>query len=362
MKAVVKTIEPAKGQRVIVISDIHGNLEVFQKLLNKVGFCKDDILILGGDLIEKGPRNLDTMHYMMELSNTYEVYPILGNCETALLSLSKPEENERLRAYLNRRKSTIHEMYHRLGYEIDETTDMAVLKQRLCEHYEEELLWIQKFPHILVAGNYYFAHAALKSENLSENTMQEVIREDAFLEKDHSFSHTVVVGHMPVVLYDEHVYRCNPIFDREKNIISIDGGNVLSVDGQLNALIIEDVWSDQVTYESMDLLPRAIVKETRRPEESQRSINVRWNVGAVEILKQDQEFAYCRHCSTGYELWILKEFLSQVKGTTWAEEGTDYILPVEAGDEVAVVRETSRGYLVKKDGVVGWYDGTLSLL
>lgn len=359
MKAVVKTIEPQKGQRVIVTSDIHGNLEVFQKLLKKVGFCKEDILILGGDLVEKGPRNLDTLQYIIELTKTYEVYTILGNCDTALLSLLKPEENERLKSYLKRRSSTIHEMYRKLGYEIDDSTDMAVLKHRLCEKYQEELMWIQERPHILVAGNYYFAHAGLKSEDLSDNSMQDVIREDEFLKKDHKFLHTVVVGHMPVVLYDEHILQCNPIFERGKNIISIDGGNVLKVDGQLNALIIEDVWSDQVTYESADLLPRAIIKETRRPKEPQSSINIRWSDGEVEVIKQEKEFSYCRHCSTGHELWILNEFLYQSKEATCADEGTDYLLPVEEGDEVSVVRETSRGYLVKKDGIVGWYEGTL---
>lgn len=360
MKAVVKTIEPKKGQRVIVISDIHGNLDVFQKLLKKVGFCKQDLLILGGDLIEKGPRNLDTLQYIIELTKTHEVYTILGNCDSALLSLLKPEENERLKAYLKRRFSTIHEMYQKLGYEIDDTTDMAVLKRRLCENYHEEIMWISQLPHILIAGNYYFVHAGLKSENLSENSMQDVIREDAFLNKDHKFLHTVVVGHMPVVLYDEHTLQCNPIFDRSKNIISMDGGNVLQVDGQLNALIIEDVWSDRVTYESADSLPKAIIKESRRPKEPQNSVNIRWNDGEVEVIKQESDFSYCRHCSTGHELWILNEFLYQSDGVTCAEEGTDYLLPVEEGDEVSVVRETSRGYLVKKAGIVGWYDGTLS--
>lgn len=362
MKAVVRTLKPKHGQRVIAISDIHGNLVVFQKLLEKVGFCKHDILILVGDMLEKGPRNLDTLHYIMELGKSYEVYPVLGNCDTVLLSLLRPEENERLKAYLLTRKSTIHEMYQRLGREIHESTDMVELKQVICEHYQEELRWIQDLPHILVAGNYYFAHAALKSENFNENSMQDVICDDAFFNQEHQFSHTVVVGHMPVVLYDAKVSRCNPIFDRTKNIISIDGGNVIKMDGQLNALLIPDVHSDQVSYDSMDLLSRAVVKEARRPDPDQKSINVRWSDGAVEVLRKETEFSYCRHCSTGYKLWILNESLTQYAGTTWAEEGTDYILPVEVGDILSVVKKTSRGYLVKKDGVVGWYDGTLGLL
>ena len=33
--------------------------------------------------------------------------------------------------------------------------------------------------------------------------------------------------------------------------------------------------------------------------------------------------------------------------------------PQMAGDELALVRETQRGLLVKKDGVTGWYHGRL---
>ena len=40
-------------------------------------------------------------------------------------------------------------------------------------------------------------------------------------------------------------------------------------------------------------------------------------------------------------------------------DSTDYLLPVRAGDRLAIVRRTSRGALAKKDGVTGWYLGKL---
>ena len=359
MRAVVKRLEPRPGQRVIAISDIHGNLEVFQKLLMKIQFSTEDLLIIVGDMLEKGPKSLDTLHYIMELGRTHQVYPILGNCDMVLYSVTQPGENERMKAYLLERRSTIHEMYERLGMQIDESTDIAELKQTLLTHYHKELEWLKSLPHIITAGRYCFAHAGLKSEVLSENTMQDVIHNDAFLNCNHRFSHTIVVGHMPVVLYNSKISSCNPIFDQTKNIISIDGGNVIKIDGQLNALIIDDVNSDIVSYESMDLLPHATILDTRSPAPEQPSINVRWSDGEVIPLETKEEFTYCRHCSTGYELWILNDFLSEWNGKTWADEGTDYILPVKEGDIVSVVKQTSRGYLLKRDGVVGWYDGRL---
>jgi len=362
VKAVVKRLEPEKGQRVIAISDIHGSLKVFEQLLKKIEFSKKDLLILVGDMLEKGPQSLDTLHYIMELTKTHQVYPLLGNCDMVLYSVTQPEENERLKAYLLGKRSTIHEMYERLGKTIDDTTDIVQLKKELSNHYLKELNWLKSLPHIITAGNYIFAHAGLKSEVMSENTMQDVIHNDAFLNCRHQFTNTIVVGHMPVVLYDSKISSCNPIFDRKKNIISIDGGNVIKMDGQLNALIINDVTTDQVSYESMDLLPQAVVLEARNPVPERTSINVRWSDGEVIPLKQKDEFTYCRHCSSGYELWILNEFLTKKDEKTWAEEGTDYVIPVNRGDVVSVVKKTSRGYLIKRDGVVGWYEGQLSEL
>lgn len=362
MRAVVKRIQPKKGQRVIAISDIHGNLEVFQTLLKKINFSEKDILILVGDMLEKGPMNLSTLHYIMELCEKYEVYPIIGNCDMVLLSLKSNEENERLFDYLMTHKSTIHEMYQAVGESFHSTTDIMELKRKLRATFMKEIEWLSHLPHIIIAGNFYFAHAALQSENISENNMQEVINYKAFLNEEHTFSHTVVVGHMPVCLYDDKVSRCNPIFDQKKNIISIDGGNVIKLDGQLNALIIPDVYEKKVLYDSMDLLPKAVILETQEEKIGQRSINVRWSDGEVEILDRKDEFSYCRHCSSGYKLWILNEFLSIHQGKVWADEGTDYILPVKKNEIVSVVRMTSRGYFIKKDGVVGWYQKKLKFL
>ena len=362
MQAVVKSISAKVGQRVIAISDIHGNLEVFRRLLEKIRFGQGDILILVGDMLEKGPECLPTLRFIMELEKEFQVYSILGNCDMVLLTLMRPDENERLHQYLLERKSTIHEMYEELGERIDSSTNMVTLKHRLCQAYEKELDWLSSLPHIIQVGQYIFAHAAIKSENFSENTMQDVINEEAFYWQEHQFNRTVVVGHMPVVLFNDKVSKCNPIFNHEKNILCIDGGNVIKKDGQLNAVIFEDVEQKEMEFVCMDLLPKAIVCTTVNVPKNQDSINVRWSDGEVEILKEQDEFAYCRHKSSNRKLWILKEFISNYQGETWADEGTDYILPVQAGDVVSIVQETSHGYLLKKDGVTGWYDGRLQLL
>ena len=53
MEKIQKLLIP-KGVRVIVISDIHGELNLLKELLHKVNFKDDDYLIINGDLCEKG--------------------------------------------------------------------------------------------------------------------------------------------------------------------------------------------------------------------------------------------------------------------------------------------------------------------
>ncbi len=78
---VIQKLE-TKAKRKIVISDIHGNLDLYLKLLDQISYKpNEDCLILLGDLIEKGKRNLDTLHYIMHQVQNEDVHCIMGNCD-----------------------------------------------------------------------------------------------------------------------------------------------------------------------------------------------------------------------------------------------------------------------------------------
>ena len=69
--------------------------------------------------------------------------------------------------------------------------------------------------------------------------------------------------------------------------------------------------------------------------------------------------ALCRHTATGRTLPVLTKYLRRRGEQEWCEDTSDYRLAVEPGDRLSIVEETSRGRLVKKDGVTGWYFGRL---
>ena len=54
----IQTISAKPGQRLLVVSDIHGSLDRLIQLLRKVKHTENDILVIVGDLIDKGPESL----------------------------------------------------------------------------------------------------------------------------------------------------------------------------------------------------------------------------------------------------------------------------------------------------------------
>lgn len=65
-----------------VISDIHGEYELFMRLLDKIGFSKRDTIYVCGDVIEKGPQSIKLAQYVSQMPN---LKCIAGNHEYAFL-------------------------------------------------------------------------------------------------------------------------------------------------------------------------------------------------------------------------------------------------------------------------------------
>ena len=61
----IERLGASPGQRLIVVSDIHGQLDCLVQLLEKTGYGGDDILVVIGDLIEKGPDSLGVVRYLL---------------------------------------------------------------------------------------------------------------------------------------------------------------------------------------------------------------------------------------------------------------------------------------------------------
>ena len=355
-------IEP--GRRVLAISDIHGNLPFLKGVLEKACFSPEDVLILVGDLFEKGRESLGVLRYVMELRKTHRVYALSGNCDyiDRVFLEGHPGVDEEMWPVFRfwGLKSLILQLGAELGITVQGAEDLPHLRQAILQHFPEEARFLTEMPQILEAGRFLFVHGGVPREDrLEELDAYGCMKNDDFVGQGLRFDKWIVVGHWPVTLYDPHIPSARPLISAEQHIISIDGGCVLKVDGQLNALIISDLHGEAVDYVAYDGLDTVVALDPQ--EASSDPLNIRWSDSAVEVLREEGDVCLCRHISTGRELWILKEYIypRRADGFLHCEDSTDYRLPVAPGDRLKLVRRSSRGCLVKKNGVTGWYLGTL---
>ena len=360
-KAVIRKMEADPGRRILVVSDIHGNLPYLQGVLHKTDFSEKDVLIVDGDFLERGEASLDTLHFLMNLSEAGNVMVISGNRDNWYeIFAMEPEEDDRLlKGYIQRRKSgLLREMCLQSGIVPEELEHFTQTKGFLKRRYAEEWRFLAELPHAIETEKFIFAHAGVNPEvSLEENSIRELTHTDAFLLKGWSFPKWVIVGHWPVMLYRENIVSARPVIERARRIASIDGGCVLKDDGQLNCLIIPDPARDDFELAAYDSFPVRRVMDAQ--EGGGKSYYIRWGDSRVQVLERNGEFSRCRHVRTGYEMDILTKYLFSEEAVTECNDCTDYILPLEQGDTVSVVETTGRGYFVKHNGVSGWYFGRL---
>ena len=361
-KAVVRPVSLPRDRRVLVISDIHGNLPFLKGLLKKAGFSSSDILIVLGDILEKSTGSLDTLRYLMDLSGSHTVYFVQGNCDATplgFLSGMWPDDVTARYGGFWGEKSTWVAMAHQAGVPVENPRMYPAARKAIEARFPEELAFLRSMPTILLHENYLFVHGGVpREDHLEDLRAWDCMKNDEFLRQNHAFRRWVIVGHWPVSLYHPDIPAANPLILPDRHIVSIEGGCTLKEDGQLNALILPREPGGDFTWLAYDGLPTMVALEDQAP--SPDPLNIRWGHSGLEVLELGEEFSRCRHLETGREVDIPTDFLREGPQGTYCQDVTDYRLPVKAGDALSLLRQTSRGALVKKDGVTGWYLGRLA--
>ena len=345
------------NRRILVVSDIFGNYDAFRRLLEKAEYTHEDYLILLGNLTERGPESLKTLRLAMELSRSRRVLCITGDRDPVWREVFRADRNRELLQYVLRNPSLIRDMCVEIGVMLTPDTNMHPVKLALREAFAAEFEFLDSMSHVIETPNFVFAHAQILPGELEEMSPADVTRGDRFLDKGFSFERYVVVGHWPTLRYPEYKRNANPIILKNRKIISIDGGMTVLRDGQMNALIIPNAESEDFSFVSVDNYPKRIALNSQDAGLERHIIQAPDN--RVKILKTSGDMCYCRQEKTEKNYWIPKAFLTQTSDGCYTEDYTDYQLKVTFEDEVSVILQTSRGTLVKRNGVTGWYYGLL---
>ncbi|PEL83880.1 metallophosphoesterase [Bacillus wiedmannii] len=359
MEKIKKSSIPNNG-RVIIISDIHGELDLFKELLHKVHFKDEDYLIINGDLCEKGRNSIGVVNYVMDLVvSKPNVYVIEGNCEVVVEALVN--ENPALINYLCTRKNTIfNEWLAELSVTVNEESDICEVKNILMGHFSKEIKWLTELPTAIETEDYIFVHAGLDDkEDWKETERKNAIAMPEFFNKSHRANKYVVVGHWPVVNYSDKAPPNNPVIDEEKKIIAIDGGNAIKEAGQLNAFIIQrKPAGDMFSYTYVDYFPEyEVIADFNANSEMQGGVTYPYYY--IEPMEKVQEYTICKQKETNTLLYVKNEYIRQLESGDYTVK-TDIScaqICVRKGDIVSLIDGSCSGYdLVKRDGIEGWIE------
>lgn len=345
-----------QNRRVIIVSDIHANLSLFKRLLEKVHYHPDDYLFIIGDLCEKGLHSLETVRYVKKMTEQFSnVFVTKGNCDVLYQYAFKGDE--RILNYMKAQQNSIlNEMLKEMQKTIEDFQSVQQLAQFYQSCFQEELNWIESLPLAIETKDFILIHAGIENRLDWEKTDENVaLSIDAFLDKGHKAMKPVIVGHWPAVNYRFNTESSNnPMIDLEKNIIAIDGGNQIKRDGQLNALIYEN---EQFSFEFVDGLDEEMKAQKDYIDQTNRIGTVTYPNYEMSIICEESHFTLCYNKKLGFEQWVKYEYLIQSdKGLYCKTDLSTTFLSVKQGEIVKVFDKEQSGYLLvkKMDGLVGW--------
>ena len=351
MSLVIEKVELDPNKRLLCISDIHGNLEGLEKLLADAKYTKEDQLVVIGDMVEKGPNSLGVVRYLMELQKTNDVYIVQGNCDWSI-GYVLDDINE-AKEYLDISEGICYDMAKEINI-VDDNKTIEEIVELFWNAFSVEINWLKSLPTIIDTQYLTFVHAGIMEKELKSNDYASCLSLRLFEEKAPIFDKYVMVGHYPTASYCEQITDCNPRINNEKKVISIDGGNGVKKEGQLNLVIIDDLDTMNISNIYVDKGIEMIAMYDQKESEVYGSIP--WGKHEVIVLEELVDCKYIQQISSGYKMKVGVDDVYIMDDKYYVVDSTDYRLPITKGDILSVHKETASGYLVKKNGILGWYD------
>lgn len=359
-KTKVRRLNISTNKRLIFISDIHGDLESFKEALKKINFSDEDYLFIIGDIYEKGDfmMNIATIRYVMELTKTHKnVFPMAGNCDEVLRFILPDEAKYKFLYYANVKKhSIINDMAHEMNYKLSMDMDVRDFVSKIYKQYQDLYQFMDSLDDVIfINDSIVLVHGGIDDiDNIPDESLK-LLKYDRFYELSKPQEKIMIVGHYPTRNYRSDIACCNPIFDFNKKIISIDGGNHIVKGGQINVVTLESIDSMKFSYTYIDHYPKYIMKTNVDYEKPIQEVNITFGDNEVEIIDKDLDFIYIKHCSTNTCMWVHNSSIYKDDKTNkmYCYDGCNQFISVKAGDTISVIKKALPYSLIKRNGSIG---------
>ncbi len=216
-----------QGERIVIITDLHGCYDECRQLLNKLSFDKDrDRLINLGDTIDRGPKIYEVFEFLRGLKEEMKERCVLirGNHEQMMLdSIDRKGFGKRL-WYMNSGEKTVFSFISH-KHKINEFRD-----------------WYEQMPYYYVDERFIAVHACLVDEDPGKNEIDTLIwgRDTDYTGK------LVLTGHTPyrIPLYFNGLNSTGAITEDRwgrlptNGMIALDTGCVYG--NKLTGMVIEE--------------------------------------------------------------------------------------------------------------------------
>jgi serine/threonine protein phosphatase 1 len=220
------------GQRVYAVGDIHGRLDLFERLIaaiesdDSASGAAETTVILLGDLVDRGPDSAGVISRARDWQRQRRVRILAGNHEE--MFLQSFDKAETLKHFLRfGGKETV------LSFGLDPEAYQAASVEEVQAMMHAAVpadvrAFIDDFENMIAIGDYLFVHAGISPQVAFEEQRLRDLRwiREPFLSHAEPFGAVIVHGH---TISDEPQDRGNRI--------GIDTGAYLS--GRLTALVLE---------------------------------------------------------------------------------------------------------------------------
>lgn len=195
-KIKIEKIDENDYNRIFVMSDIHGQYDLFLKMLDKIKLKRKDLLVIIGDICDRGKKSYEIyMKFMKMRKLGYNLKFILGNHEDMLL---EDLENDYPIRY-----ETEYSVFRNSKY--FENKDMKDWhEENFLEEIEWLVKWLKNYPLIISGNENIFVHAGLDLNKVLEKQEKETVlwtREEFWLvenvELEEYKGKNIYFGHTP---------------------------------------------------------------------------------------------------------------------------------------------------------------------